>query len=115
MHTLVNLEEAMEQTPTSIQRDLKELYRTSRYDVGVISKLEDYLEEQIKTKTMDLAANLHLLQMYRMYPEKMNISKVAKLLVKAMMSMGERHFTACQYLVSEETREVQYKTGTGRL
>lgn len=90
---------------SSIQKQLVDMFEKDQYEPIVISKLEEYVEEQTKLKQMDLLANLHLLQMYRLYPEKMNISKVAKVLIKALMSIGDKSFTACQYLISEETRE----------
>lgn len=98
----------MMESSTPIQKELVKIFqKNQQYEPFIISKLEDYVEEQLKLNQMDLLANLHLLQMYRLHPEKMNISKVAKVLIKALMSIGDasKSFTACQYLVSEETRE----------
>lgn len=72
-----------------------------RYNPELIPKLEASVDEQISSKSFDLATNLVLLRMYQFFPDQTNPTVLVKILVKALMQLPGTDFTQCAYLVPQ--------------
>eukprot|EP00742_Colponemidia_sp_Colp-10_P001108 GILJ01001198.1.p1 GENE.GILJ01001198.1~~GILJ01001198.1.p1 ORF type:complete len:239 (-),score=34.81 GILJ01001198.1:205-846(-) len=81
---------------------IQRLLTTDRYNVEILPQLEAYLQRQIETQTSDIEANLAILKLYQFHPEKVNVSVMAKILTKALMSLPNADFTLCMYLIPEK-------------
>jgi translation initiation factor 3 subunit K len=86
------------------QQQIQKLLASSRYDVNIIPKLENYVIHQVETASYDLEANLALLKLYQFNPEKTNNSIISQILIKAMMNLPNTDFLLCMYLVSEKSQ-----------
>lgn len=91
---------------SKVQEQLVKIYEENPYTETIIAVLEKYLEEQISTQCQDLRANLHLLQLYKLFPQKRDLVYTKKVLIKSMMNMTHRQYLACSYMVAQDAREV---------
>uniref|UniRef100_A0A7S0Y1Q2 Eukaryotic translation initiation factor 3 subunit K n=2 Tax=Hemiselmis andersenii TaxID=464988 RepID=A0A7S0Y1Q2_HEMAN len=70
-----------------------------RFDMTFVPVLEAYVEEQIKTGTSDLDANLALLRFYQYSPSIAKVDVARKILTKALMALPQSDFMLCMYIV----------------
>jgi len=84
-------------TPAEIQAILE----TSRYMPEAVQILEDYVQQQCQQCTYDFEPNLAIIKLYQFFPEKVNRSILAKVLVKALMNLPATDFLLCMYLIPE--------------
>jgi translation initiation factor 3 subunit K len=74
----------------------------ARYDHEILPQLEDYLEEQLNEGTYDLEANLAILKLYLLFPEKVKVEVYEGLLVKALMAFPATDFALSMYQIPEK-------------
>merc|ERR1712032_1190573 len=82
-------------------REREMLAPQDRYNPELIPKLEASVDEQISSKSFDLATNLVLLRMYQFFPDQTNPTVLVKILVKALMQLPGTDLTQCAYLVPQ--------------
>lgn len=75
-----------------------------RYNPEKLAELEKHVEAQVANGTYQLDSNLALLRLYQFHPEKVNVQKLQKLLVKALMQLPSPDFRTCVYLVSDSVQ-----------
>jgi hypothetical protein len=63
--------------------------------------LSAMLDDQVRTGSYDLNANLALLRHYNFSPEKASISIIARVLIKAQMRLPEHDFSQMLHLIPE--------------
>mmetsp|Transcript_556 Transcript_556/g.1447 ORF Transcript_556/g.1447 Transcript_556/m.1447 type:complete len:222 (+) Transcript_556:101-766(+) len=76
-----------------------------RYNPDKLAQLEAYVDQQVVNSTYQLDANLALLRLYQFSPEKINLQKLLRLLVKALMQLPAPDFNTCLCLVPESVQE----------
>merc|ERR1719433_2316046 len=86
-------------SPSHIQKLFQD---GGRYDESSLDELEPYLQEQLKTNTYDLDANLAILKLYLLYPEETNVDKMEGILIKALMAFPATDFSLCMYQIPEK-------------
>ncbi|CAM9541156.1 unnamed protein product, partial [Choristocarpus tenellus] len=69
------------------------------FDHRAVSQLEDYLEEQVRSKTYEFEANKALLKLYGFFPDLCKDDMVSLILAKALMNVPSTDFIALMYLV----------------
>jgi hypothetical protein len=77
------------------------LLEEKRYDFEILPQLEAYVEDQCKSQSYDLDANLAVLKLYKFHPDKSNEGIVAKVLLKALMNLPHTDYLLCTYLIPE--------------
>eukprot|EP00968_Pinguiococcus_pyrenoidosus_P026959 scaffold7342_cov269-Pinguiococcus_pyrenoidosus.AAC.13 len=82
-------------TPEEISAFLE----TDRYNEGAIPNLEAFLDQQVDEGSHHFEANLALLKLYLVFPEKCNTARVATILRKAVAALPEPMLLQCRYLV----------------
>lgn len=71
------------------------------FDLGLLSKLEEYARQQAAEGSFDGAANRHLLLTYSFHPDAVRIDVLAVVLMKALMRLPETDFLSSTFLVAE--------------
>jgi len=77
------------------------LIDSNRYNIEILSQLENYVQYQVDKQTYHLEANLTVLKFYQFHPEKLQKFIVGKILIKALMNLPSTDFTLCMYLIAE--------------
>uniref|UniRef100_K3WRP7 Eukaryotic translation initiation factor 3 subunit K n=1 Tax=Globisporangium ultimum (strain ATCC 200006 / CBS 805.95 / DAOM BR144) TaxID=431595 RepID=K3WRP7_GLOUD len=104
--TLVSYTALDAQTASPVQQKLLAFYESnSFYDAAAVADFEVYLAEQISASTIDIDANLALLKLYSLFPEHLDVDKVAKVLVKGIQALPSTFFTGASTVVPESIRE----------
>ena len=75
------------------------LSAADRYNPEAVPPMEQYVDQQIASKTFDLSTNLVLLRMYQFFPERTNSTVLVKVLVKALTQLPGNDFALCVHLV----------------
>merc|ERR1712118_313388 len=70
--------------------------------MGILVQLEAYLHKQLSEATYDLDANLAILKLYLLYPDKAQVSVYEGILVKALMAFPATDFALCMYQIPEK-------------
>lgn len=86
---------------SDIENEVIGLLQTRRYDPTILPKLEEYVDYQVAEQHCDADTNMAVLKLYQFYPEKYNASTVAKILIKALMTLPASDFLCALYLVPE--------------
>eukprot|EP01012_Entosiphon_sulcatum_P052632 TRINITY_DN7233_c2_g1_i1.p3 TRINITY_DN7233_c2_g1~~TRINITY_DN7233_c2_g1_i1.p3 ORF type:complete len:210 (+),score=52.51 TRINITY_DN7233_c2_g1_i1:908-1537(+) len=81
-----------------------DVYR-NRYEADIIPKLEEYVTQQLKENTFDVEANIALLKLYQLFPERSSTEGIQKVLLKALMNLKDNAFTCAMYLVPQKYHE----------
>mmetsp|Transcript_50468 Transcript_50468/g.131120 ORF Transcript_50468/g.131120 Transcript_50468/m.131120 type:complete len:220 (+) Transcript_50468:101-760(+) len=76
-----------------------------RYSADSVAPLEACLEDQLKTGSYSLDANLALLKLYLLFPDMTNKEIVEGILLKALMAFPATDFSLCMYLIPEKFHE----------
>ncbi|TMW68398.1 hypothetical protein Poli38472_005866 [Pythium oligandrum] len=93
-------------SPSATQKTLLAAFESNAaYDQSVVQTLEQYVDEQIQTATVDVDANLALLKLYLVYPEAANVDKIQKVLLKAITALPSSFFLGAAAIVPESFRE----------
>jgi len=87
--------------PAALSAEIGKLLQSSRYDVAILPQLEAYIDEQCSSQGYDLEANLATLKLYQFHPDQLKAPVVAKILIKALMSLPKTDFLSCTYLIPE--------------
>eukprot|EP00163_Fabomonas_tropica_P027590 TRINITY_DN535_c0_g1_i2.p1 TRINITY_DN535_c0_g1~~TRINITY_DN535_c0_g1_i2.p1 ORF type:complete len:101 (-),score=7.73 TRINITY_DN535_c0_g1_i2:347-649(-) len=82
--------------------DIASLIEVNRYNPNVLPQLEAHVASQIENNSYDIEANLCVLKLYQFYPEKANLSVIARILVKALMQLPETGFQMSLCLIPEK-------------
>jgi translation initiation factor 3 subunit K len=99
------------QTQSQDAYTVEELVALNPYNPDILPDLENYVNEQVMSKTYSLDANLCLLRLYQFEPERMSTQIVASILVKALMAMPAPDFSLCLFLIPDRVQlEEQVKT-----
>ncbi|CAH9077081.1 unnamed protein product [Cuscuta europaea] len=100
-----------QQQPSTLSYTVEQLLIVNPYNPDILPDLENYVNEQVSSKTYNLDANLCLLRLYQFEPERMSTQIVARILVKALMAMPAPDFSLCLFLIPERVQmEEQFKT-----
>uniref|UniRef100_A0A061S947 Eukaryotic translation initiation factor 3 subunit K n=1 Tax=Tetraselmis sp. GSL018 TaxID=582737 RepID=A0A061S947_9CHLO len=75
-----------------------------RYNTEKLAELEKHIDNQVVDRTYQLDANLALLRLYQYQPSRINLNKLLRLLVKALMQLPSRDFQTCLYLVPDHVQ-----------
>ncbi|XP_051150706.1 eukaryotic translation initiation factor 3 subunit K [Andrographis paniculata] len=90
---------------------VENLVAVNPYNPDILPDLENYVNEQVSSRTYSLNANLCLLRLYQFEPERMSTQIVARILIKALMAMPAPDFSLCLFLIPERVQmEEQFKT-----
>eukprot|EP00929_Paragymnodinium_shiwhaense_P031068 TRINITY_DN17490_c0_g1_i1.p2 TRINITY_DN17490_c0_g1~~TRINITY_DN17490_c0_g1_i1.p2 ORF type:complete len:218 (-),score=87.32 TRINITY_DN17490_c0_g1_i1:289-942(-) len=73
-----------------------------RYDANIMPDLQLYLEEQMKSGTYDLDANLALLKLYLLFPAEADVNVMESVLLKALCAYPATDFSLCLYQIPEK-------------
>ncbi|CAK9086163.1 Uncharacterized protein At1g03900, partial [Durusdinium trenchii] len=73
-----------------------------RYKHDIIPDLEKHLEDQLEQDFFDPEANLALLKLYLLHPEKTSIPAIEGILLKALMAYPATHFSLCMFQIPEK-------------
>lgn len=84
-----------------LETQVMDLLRSRRYDPLILPKLEEFVDYQVSDRFVDADANLAVLKLYQFYPNKYNPSTVAKILIKALMSLPSPDFLSALYLIPD--------------
>lgn len=68
--------------PTTLCSEVREALEQDPYNPDIIPLLEDYVSEQIKTKTYDFDSNIALLTLYQFFPTYYNEDVLSKIATK---------------------------------
>ncbi|KAK9823253.1 hypothetical protein WJX72_001358 [[Myrmecia] bisecta] len=77
------------------------------YDHRKLPELERKVADQVNTGTYDLDANLALLRLYNVQPERIDLRLVASILIKAMMQLPKPDFALALHMIPERLQEEQ--------
>eukprot|EP00475_Leptophrys_vorax_P041765 TRINITY_DN78820_c0_g1_i1.p2 TRINITY_DN78820_c0_g1~~TRINITY_DN78820_c0_g1_i1.p2 ORF type:complete len:222 (-),score=1.24 TRINITY_DN78820_c0_g1_i1:140-805(-) len=80
---------------------IAQLLAANPYNPEILPDLEKHVDEQIASRTYDLDANLTLLRLYMFEPARVNVSKISRILTKAMMALPRTDVTLCLCLIPE--------------
>lgn len=90
---------------------VEQLVALNPYNPDILPDLENYVNEQVSSRTYSLDANLCLLRLYQFEPERMSTQIVARILVKALMALPAPDFSLCLFLIPERVQmEEQFKS-----
>eukprot|EP01120_Amphizonella_sp_Union-15-10_P003775 TRINITY_DN141_c0_g1_i1.p1 TRINITY_DN141_c0_g1~~TRINITY_DN141_c0_g1_i1.p1 ORF type:complete len:215 (+),score=31.75 TRINITY_DN141_c0_g1_i1:100-744(+) len=82
---------------------IEALLETNRYNIEFIPQLEDYVNQQLQTRTYHFLANQTLLNLYQRQPEKIKLEIVTAILIKALMNLHNNNdFMLSLYLLPEK-------------
>eukprot|EP00270_Netrium_digitus_P020967 TRINITY_DN8794_c0_g1_i1.p1 TRINITY_DN8794_c0_g1~~TRINITY_DN8794_c0_g1_i1.p1 ORF type:complete len:225 (-),score=51.75 TRINITY_DN8794_c0_g1_i1:108-782(-) len=80
---------------------IEQVVAANPYNPEILPDLERYVQQQVASGTYNLDANLTLLRLYQIEPQRVNLKIMALICIKAMMALPRMDFTLCQYLISE--------------
>uniref|UniRef100_A0A7N0RFT6 Eukaryotic translation initiation factor 3 subunit K n=1 Tax=Kalanchoe fedtschenkoi TaxID=63787 RepID=A0A7N0RFT6_KALFE len=83
---------------------VEQLVAVNPYNPDILNDLEDFVNEQVSSKTYNLEANLCLLRLYQFEPEKMKTLFVANILLKVNFLLN-----TCKFLMGQQMED-QFKT-----
>ncbi|KAL6507114.1 Eukaryotic translation initiation factor 3 subunit K [Orobanche hederae] len=86
---------------SSVAYTVEQLVAVNPYNPDILPDLENYVNEQVSSKTYSLNANLCLLRLYQFEPARMSTQIVARILIKALMAMPAPDFSLCLFLIPE--------------
>ncbi|KAL6585679.1 Eukaryotic translation initiation factor 3 subunit K [Orobanche minor] len=92
---------------SSVAYTVEQLVAVNPYNPDILPDLENYVNEQVSSKTYSLNANLCLLRLYQFEPARMSTQIVARILIKALMAMPAPDFSLCLFLIPERVLEKQ--------
>ncbi|KAI4377822.1 hypothetical protein MLD38_015396 [Melastoma candidum] len=93
------------------ENTVEQLVAVNPYNPDILPDLENYVNEQVSSRTYSLEANLCLLRFYQFEPDRMSVQIVARILIKALMAMPAPDFSLCLFLVPERVQmEEPFKT-----
>ncbi|KAL6496445.1 Eukaryotic translation initiation factor 3 subunit K [Orobanche gracilis] len=96
---------------SSVAYTVEQLVAVNPYNPDILPDLENYVNEQVSSRTYSLNANLCLLRLYQFEPARMSTQIVARILIKALMAMPAPDFSLCLFLIPERVQmEEQFKT-----
>lgn len=81
------------------QHTIHQLIETALYDAATSQKLEQYLQQQLSTKTYDYHANKSLLQYYQVFPTAIKLDVVCNLLILSLMRLPSNDFLSLVYML----------------
>jgi translation initiation factor 3 subunit K len=84
-----------------LENEVIGLLQTRRYDPAILQRLEEYVNYQVSAQRCDAETNLAVLKLYQFYPAHYNASTVAKILIKALMTLPSTDFLCALYLIPE--------------
>lgn len=73
-----------------------------KYNPNHISTLEKYVEIQSKENAYDLEANLAVLKLYQLNPERFNMDITCQILLKALTNLPHTDFVLCKCLLNDQ-------------
>ncbi|XP_015117335.1 eukaryotic translation initiation factor 3 subunit K [Diachasma alloeum] len=73
-----------------------------RYNPENLTTLEKYVELQARENAYDLEANLALLKLYQLNPQRFDIHVTCQILLKALTNLPHTDFVLCKCLLSEK-------------
>ncbi|KAJ1555599.1 Eukaryotic translation initiation factor 3 subunit K [Cladochytrium tenue] len=76
-----------------------------RYNPDNLGALEDYVREQMAGNTIDRAANLAVLKLYRFNPDLVNVATVVSVLALSLANLPETDFLLAMCLLDASTAE----------
>ncbi|XP_015596311.1 eukaryotic translation initiation factor 3 subunit K [Cephus cinctus] len=88
--------EAMKQTVAGMLKGIE------RYNPDNLTTLEKYVEIQSRENAYDLEANLAVLKLYQLNPQRFNIDITCQILLKALTNFPHTDFVLCKCLLSEK-------------
>ncbi|TYZ51667.1 hypothetical protein PybrP1_003409 [[Pythium] brassicae (nom. inval.)] len=104
--TPISFATVAEADASAVQLQLRALEQTAGlYTEDAVVALEAYLAEQLAGATVDADANLALLKLYLIFPERADAAKVAAVLLKGVQATPSPYFTGATTLVPESLRE----------
>lgn len=86
---------------SDLETEVYGLLQTKRYDPVILPRLEEFVDYQVSTGLCDTDTNLAVLKLYQFYPMRYNASIVAKILIKALMTLPSTDFLCALYLIPE--------------
>ncbi|XP_012847978.1 PREDICTED: eukaryotic translation initiation factor 3 subunit K-like [Erythranthe guttata] len=102
---------ANQKQQSSLSYTVEQLVAVNPYNPDILPDIENYVNEQVSSQTYSLNANLCLLRLYQVEPERMSTQIVARILIKALMAMPAPDFSLCLFLIPERVQmEEQFKT-----
>ncbi len=78
---------------------IHQLIESSLYEGSTAQKLEQYLQQQLSTKTYDFHANKSLLQYYQVNPAAIKLDVVSNLLILSLMRLPGNDFLSLVYML----------------
>eukprot|EP00927_Polykrikos_kofoidii_P043151 TRINITY_DN3720_c0_g3_i2.p1 TRINITY_DN3720_c0_g3~~TRINITY_DN3720_c0_g3_i2.p1 ORF type:complete len:221 (+),score=57.10 TRINITY_DN3720_c0_g3_i2:3-665(+) len=81
----------------------KLLQGAGRYDINILPDLQAHLEEQLRTGSYDIDANLALLKLFLLHPQEQSkearVEIMEKVLLKSLMAFPAADFSLCMYQI----------------
>jgi translation initiation factor 3 subunit K len=84
-----------------LENEVIGLLQTRRYDPDILPRLEEYVAYQVVAQRCDAETNLAVLKLYQFYPTTYHAPTVAKILIKALMTLPSTDFLCALYLIPE--------------
>lgn len=72
-----------------------------RYNPENLTTLENYVEIQARENAYDLEANLAVLKLYQLNPQRFKVNITCQILLKALTNLPHTDFVLCKCLLSE--------------
>jgi hypothetical protein len=97
---------------------ISSLIETHKYlsnRVDKLGELEGYLNQQIENDTYDFEANHAILKLYQFHPEKINLTVVTNILIKALTVLPKPHFLLAICLIPESVQTTEEVSGLMQL
>ncbi|KAL7136922.1 hypothetical protein ABFS83_10G062100 [Erythranthe nasuta] len=108
---ITNSAAANQKQQSTTSYTVEQLVAVNPYNPDILPDLENYVNEQVSTQTYSLNANLCLLRLYQVEPDRMSTKIVARILIKALMAIPAPDFSLCLFLIPERVQmEEQFKT-----
>ncbi|KAK7794290.1 hypothetical protein R5R35_014574 [Gryllus longicercus] len=93
------MEDGRKQTIANLLKDIE------RYNPENLPTLECYVEHQCRENTYDLEANLAVLKLYQLNPQRYNIGIICQILLKALTNLPHTDFVLCKCLLNAKHLE----------
>merc|ERR1712137_1088139 len=75
-----------------------------RYNPEKLAELEKFIDQQVAGGAYSLDANLAPLRLYQFQPERVNMAKLQRILIKALMQLPSQDFQTCLYMISDQVQ-----------
>mmetsp|Transcript_27515 Transcript_27515/g.37987 ORF Transcript_27515/g.37987 Transcript_27515/m.37987 type:complete len:207 (+) Transcript_27515:151-771(+) len=79
-----------------------EVVGADRYNPQLLPQLEKNVDHQVQKGTYNLDTNLCLLRLYQLYPERVDMNVLFRLLLKSLMALPSMDYELCLHLVAEK-------------